>query len=686
MTSHTENSRHHRFLGSIRARLMGVIALFGVALVAMVATLTWIDARDIYAGRQDELRTVIDVASKVVQQQYDEFKKGTISEAEAQQRAKASIRALRYNTDDYFFVQDKDIVTIVHGVRSDQEGLDGSKQQDHNGKYFFAEMNKVAAENGQGFVDYQYAKPGAPLDQPSPKLSYVKLFAPWQWTLGTGMYVDDIEAAIWARALWTAGTALAFLILIGGFAGLVMFRLSNRLDGLSTAMTSLASGESDVALPAISGQDEVADMARAVQVFKDNAVERARLEAEALANRSQSEIERERTAAERAKAAEEQAEVVRRLGGGLKDLAGGDLTVRLGEGFSPTYAQIRDDFNDAIDKLKTTVLTVIESAGAIKTGAQEISAASDDLSRRTEQQAASLEQTAATLSEVTSTVKKSAEGTSHARQVVTAADADAKESAAVVGQAVEAMSAIAKSSQQISQIIGVIDEIAFQTNLLALNAGVEAARAGEAGRGFAVVASEVRALAQRSAQAAKEIKALISDSAGQVEAGVKLVAETGRSLERIMTQVTEINAVVGDIAAGAQEQSTALQETNTAIEQMNLVTQQNAAMVEQSTAAGHSLSEESSRLAQLVGQFQVGRPAGDEALRHELMAAAPHAFRVAPKTVAPAQAPSKAAVARPSGAAPHRPQPVRRPAAKAVVNGSAPEAAAGGAEDGWQEF
>jgi len=314
MTSPAENSRRHHFLASIRARLMGIVALFGFALVAMVATLTWIDARDVYAGRRDELRTVIEVASKVVQQQYDEFKKGTISEAEAQQRAKASIRALRYNTDDYFFVQDKDIVTIVHGVRSDQEGLDGSKQQDHNGKYFFAEMNKVAAENGQGFVDYQYAKPGAPLDQPSPKLSYVKLFAPWQWTLGTGMYVDDIEAAIWARALWTAGTALAFLILIGGFAGLVMFRLSNRLDGLSTAMTSLASGESDVALPAISGQDEVADMARAVQVFKDNAVERARLEAEALANRSQSEIERERTAAERAKAAEEQAEVVRRSG------------------------------------------------------------------------------------------------------------------------------------------------------------------------------------------------------------------------------------------------------------------------------------------------------------------------------------------------------------------------------------
>ena len=248
-------------------------------------------------------------------------------------------------------------------------------------------------------------------------------------------------------------------------------------------------------------------------------------------------------------------------------------------------------------------------------------------------------------------MKKSAEGTSHARQVVAAADADAKESAAVVRRAVDAMSAIAKSSQQISQIIGVIDEIAFQTNLLALNAGVEAARAGDAGRGFAVVASEVRALAQRSAQAAKEIKALISDSAGQVDAGVKLVGETGRSLERIMAQVTEINAVVGDIAAGAQEQSTALQETNTAIEQMNLVTQQNAAMVEQSTAAGHSLSEESSKLAQLVGQFQVGRPASDEALRRELMEAAPHAFRgpdKTPRAVLPATATRPTPAARPA--------------------------------------
>jgi len=676
MTSPAENSRRHHFLASIRARLLGIIALFGAALVAMVATLTWIDARDVYAGRQDEMRTVIEVAAKVVQQQYDDFKKGTISEAEAQQRAKASVRAMRYNENDYFFIQNKDVFTIVHGVRADQEGSDMSKKQDPAGKYFSVEMNKMATDNGQGFVDYQYPKPGASFDQPSPKLSYVKFFAPWQWTIGTGMYVDDIDATIRTRALWTAAIALAFLIGIGGFAGFVMFRLSNRLNALGVAMRSLASGESDVALPAISGNDEVAEMAQAVQVFKQNAMERARLEAEAIANRSQSEIER-------AQAAEEQAEVVRRLGDGLKDLAGGDLMVRLDDGFSPTYAQIRDDFNEAIDKLKSTILTVVESTGAISTGAQEICAASDDLSRRTEQQAASLEQTAATITEITEAVKKSAEGTSHAREVVTAADADAKQSAVVVRQAVDAMGAIVKSSQQIGQIIGVIDEIAFQTNLLALNAGVEAARAGEAGRGFAVVASEVRALAQRSAEAAKEIKTLISESAGQVDAGVKLVGETGRSLERIMAQVTDINAVVGDIAAGANEQSTALQEINTAIEQMNLVTQQNAAMVEESTAAGHSLSQETSKLSQLISQFHVGRATSEATLRRELKEVAPHAFKAAAKTAAP----SKPAVARPAGAAAYKPEPAPRRAAKAVVNGAPLEAAGtSSADQNWQEF
>ena len=186
------------------------------------------------------------------------------------------------------------------------------------------------------------------------------------------------------------------------------------------------------------------------------------------------------------------------------------------------------------------------------------------------------------------------------------ARADAERSGVVVRDAVAAMSEIENSAQQISQIIGVIDEIAFQTNLLALNAGVEAARAGDAGRGFAVVASEVRALAQRSADAAKEIKALISASSQQVDRGVNLVGETGKVLERILIQVTQISGVVTEIAASAEEQSTGLQEVNTAVNQMDQVTQQNAAMVEEATAASHALTSEADQLARLIARFDVG--------------------------------------------------------------------------------
>ncbi len=278
------------------------------------------------------------------------------------------------------------------------------------------------------------------------------------------------------------------------------------------------------------------------------------------------------------------------------------------------------------------VWVIAETTDEIKSGTGEIAQASDDLSRRTEQQAASLEETAAALDEITATVKKSAEGAGHARSVVETANDDARKSAVVVRQAVEAMDAIARSAQQIGQIIGTIDEIAFQTNLLALNAGVEAARAGDAGRGFAVVASEVRALAQRSAEAAKEIESLILTSRSEVDHGVQLVGEAGDSLERIMAQVAEINMIITEISTGAGEQATSLAEVNTAINQMDQVTQKNAAMVEESTAASRTLSQDSEQLASLVGRFQIGRSisraaGGDEAMRKQLRQVAPHAFR-----------------------------------------------------------
>jgi methyl-accepting chemotaxis protein len=303
-------------------------------------------------------------------------------------------------------------------------------------------------------------------------------------------------------------------------------------------------------------------------------------------------------------------EAVNDIAEALTALAGGDLEQRIQRTFPPELDQLRVDFNRALETLQVAMQKVGQTAAAIKAGTDEISVSSNDLSKRTEQQAASLEETAAALDQITATVKKTAEGATHARSVVATAKTDAENSGDVVGQAVTAMGQIEQSSHQISSIIGVIDEIAFQTNLLALNAGVEAARAGDAGRGFAVVASEVRALAQRSAEAAKEIKTLISASSTQVAAGVNLVGETGKALTRIVTQIAEINGVVTDIAASAQEQATGLNQVNAAVNQMDQVTQQNAAMVEESTAASHTLAQEADDLARMMGQFKVGGAAG----------------------------------------------------------------------------
>jgi methyl-accepting chemotaxis protein len=583
--------------------------LFAIALLAIVAALTWMAAEAITGARQDELKTVTQVAYKVIEQQYQEFKSGKISEAEAQERAKAAVRAMRYNVDDYFFISSDSVVTLVNGARPDREGMDGTKSVDPNGKYFSVEMHKVASEKGEGFVDYVFAKPGAPLDHPSPKLSYVKFFAPWRWTLGTGVYVDDISSQIRKRVYVSCAIGLAFLLAIGGLAGFVVLGLSRRLDRLSQAMALLAEGKSDVEVPLADSDDEIGVMTRAVRVFKEAGIEKARLEREAAAATDQSATARAAREAEKAEEARQLEFATASLGEGMEHLANGNLAFRLEMPFQAKVDKLRLDFNSAVEKLQRTMVMIAANVKEIRVGSSGLSQAADDMSRRTEQQAASLEETATALDEITATVEKTAEGAAHAREAVANAKSDAEQSGTVVQEAIKAMGSIEKSSAQIGQIIGVIDEIAFQTNLLALNAGVEAARAGDAGRGFAVVASEVRALAQRSADAAKEIKSLISTSGAQVEQGVDQVGKAGAALERIAARIAEMNAVIADIAVGAREQTTGLQQVNAAINQIDQGTQESAKMAGQSTDATRALAQESDALANLVSQFELGEPA-----------------------------------------------------------------------------
>jgi len=327
------------------------------------------------------------------------------------------------------------------------------------------------------------------------------------------------------------------------------------------------------------------------------------------------EAERNRLEGERKAAEKAQAAAMAALGTALTRLSQGDLRARVEAEVSPEFASLKSDFNDAITALEAAVGSATDAAHVVSQGVDQIGAAADNLSRRTEQQAANLEETAAALEEITVAVRKSAEGAQDASRVVAAAKAEAERSGDVVAQAIGAMDQIDGSSNQISQIIGVIDEIAFQTNLLALNAGVEAARAGEAGKGFAVVASEVRALAQRSAEAAKEIKTLITQSGAHVKSGVDLVGEAGQALTAISERVTTIDALVAEMASSAQEQTRAIGEVNIAVNQLDQLTQQNAAMVEETTAATYALNAQSTELSRLMGGFTVDVAPAKTAIR-----------------------------------------------------------------------
>ena len=386
---------------------------------------------------------------------------------------------------------------------------------------------------------------------------------------------------------------------------LSMAKIARPLNQLAQRMGALAGGDVAVEIDGQNRRDEVGTMARAVQVFKDNAVALKESEAQAETQRRAAEEERARNEALRAEAARQVQRVVTGLGSGLERMARGDLTYRITDEYIDEYKKVREDFNAAIDQLQDTIKNIAQSSSEVSNAASEISASTSDLSQRTEEQAASLEETSASMEQISVTVKKNAENAAQANQFANETAVVADRGGAVVAQAVDAMARIEDSSRKISDIISVIDEIARQTNLLALNAAVEAARAGEAGRGFAVVASEVRSLAQRSSQAAKDIKDLITNSSTQVQEGVELVNKAGASLTEIVESIKRVAQIVADIAVASNEQATGIDQINTALNQMDEVTQQNSALVEENAATAKTLEQQSGAMSESVGAFKL---------------------------------------------------------------------------------
>ncbi|NVE95320.1 methyl-accepting chemotaxis protein [Altererythrobacter lutimaris] len=427
---------------------------------------------------------------------------------------------------------------------------------------------------------------------------------------------NNVEAELKAKSnneLWSSISMLigGGIVILGGVIG-GLWWLSRRvlapLADTANVMNRMADGDLEAGKTDQHGEDEFGTMTRAIEVFRE-------------ASRAQ------------VNSAKDQKVVVDGLTGALEKLADGDLTYRLTEKYEPQYEPVREAFNQSVERLGTLMLDVGVSAKGVNTGASEIRAASDDLASRNERQAASLEETAAAMSQVTDLVKETAGNAQNAQNSIADTHREATHGGEVVERAVSAMANIEKSAGEITQIIDLIDGIAFQTNLLALNAGVEAARAGDAGKGFAVVANEVRALAQRSADAARDIKELILTSSEQVGEGVSLVGETGDLLSTIVERVGEVRDQISQIAEAATTQATNLDQINSSVHDMDRMTQQNAAMVEESTAAARSLADEAGELDRLVAQFRTAAEVSDHARQPSLVAAKPKARSAQPQTV-----------------------------------------------------
>jgi len=617
-------------LSKLSVRIYAIVVIAVVLIAVLTQILLNLAYNSALAMREQHLSDVVDTAIATLIEIDDQAKAGALTHEQAIALGQETMMKMRYGESGYFFVLNNQNIMIAHPIKPELNGTDQTDIKDTHGTYIFQEMIEIATTKGRGALTYYFDKPDGSGDDE--KISFVREYEPWGWIVGTGSYMSDINDDLTDMRTIGHSVLAAALIALGLTSALLVRSVTHPLDALKARMSAMSQGDTHTEVPMTNNKSEIGEMARVLEIFRVALVERtelaqAQIEKDAAmvreredaaerehqaklreaaveeSRRKEQEKARQEKEAERAEAEAErernlrnQQRVVSTLAAGLGAMSRGDLTVRINEDFPPEYVKLRTDFNDAVEKISRLASTIVEGAATIIGETDNLNSAAIDLSRRTETQAASLEETAAAITELAASVDSSARSAKDAAGTVGQTKDRSTAGRHVVQRTVKAMNDIAESSTQISKITSVIDDIAFQTNLLALNAGVEAARAGDSGRGFAVVASEVRALAQRSSEAANEIAKLIETSGRQVDEGVQLVNASGDALAEIETLVASLDGLVQTISTSASEQSVGLAEISTAVSQLDQVTQHNAAMFEETTAALQSLKAQATAL------------------------------------------------------------------------------------------